>query len=624
MRDRPVPAPASRPASWFAAAGAVACTYFYFLIFAEFALLELARHAVPATQLRGVMAAMAGGGIIGAVTAAARFRADRASRQLRGAFLACAGSAALAAVATRPALLWPAATAAGLSLGGLTVVLASSLRLATHRRRLGFAIGLGTGLAYASSNVPAVFQGSATTQSLAAAGVALLGSALPRWMSAGECEASRDSDYARPGVLRWVLVLLLLVWCDSAAFYVIQHSAPLRGATWGGPAALWANAFSHLVTAVAAGVLLDRGARSAVAFGAMGALALGSLMLAGAVPGRGLAPWCYTAGVSLYSTVLVEYPARSGRPRTAAIVYAVAGWVGSGLGIGMAQDMRGIPVAFVITATIAVTLLLSVRSRPLRTSAALLAAAALGRESQANETDATIALGREVYIAEGCLHCHSQYVRPQVAGDVGRWGPATSLAQARRASPPLLGNRRQGPDLANVGLRRSPEWNRLHLIDPCSVSPGSRMPAYDYLFSPGNNRGDALVAYLASLGADAVEARDQQIAAWRPQTQDVLPPVEAQRLFVRLCAPCHGKEGRGDGGLAAQLSVRPPDWSLGFRRATPGMAVEETLARIIKFGLRGLPMAGHEYLPDGDVVGLARHVASLHKPESGARSPVQP
>ncbi|MNC91199.1 hypothetical protein D3C83_74080 [compost metagenome] len=54
----------------------------------------------------------------------------------------------------------------------------------------------------------------------------------------------------------------------------------------------------------------------------------------------------YAAGVSLYSTALVFYPARSGRPGLAALVFAVAGWIGSALGIGMAQHHDRIPVWF--------------------------------------------------------------------------------------------------------------------------------------------------------------------------------------------------------------------------------------------------------------------------------------
>jgi len=112
--------------------------------------------------------------------------------------------------------------------------------------------------------------------------------------------------------------------------------------------------------------------------------------------------------------------------------------------------------------------------------------------------DELVRRGREVYVAEGCIHCHSQYVRPGT-GDVEGWGPARPLQELERQRPPLFGNRRQGPDLLNVGARRTPEWLRLQLQSPRSVVPGSRMPAYAHLFRAGRPEGEALLAYLLSL-----------------------------------------------------------------------------------------------------------------------------
>lgn len=110
----------------------------------------------------------------------------------------------------------------------------------------------------------------------------------------------------------------------------------------------------------------------------------------------------------------------------------------------------------------------------------------------------SIPLGREVYIAQGCIHCHSQYVRP-VGQDTALWGAPTMVDAALAQEPVLIGNRRQGPDLANVALRRPREWNRLHLIDPQSLMPGSRMPKYAYLFEADDPRGPALLDYLDRL-----------------------------------------------------------------------------------------------------------------------------
>jgi mono/diheme cytochrome c family protein len=187
--------------------------------------------------------------------------------------------------------------------------------------------------------------------------------------------------------------------------------------------------------------------------------------------------------------------------------------------------------------------------------------------------------------------------------------------------PPLFGNRRQGPDLAQVGNRRSPEWQRLHLKNPQAMHPGSRMPAYAYLFRGEEGRGEALVAYLASLGEESLVERIAVAARWQPSVRGGVGvgADEGARLFSMWCAACHGAEGRSDGALAGQLSVRPPDWTREpwrhVRADEP--RVETALARIIKFGLLGTPMAGHEYFTDGEAVALARYVARLYERRTG-------
>lgn len=125
-------------------------------------------------------------------------------------------------------------------------------------------------------------------------------------------------------------------------------------------------------------------------------------------------------------------------------------------------------------------------------------ALALSIAAPARAEDAAVRRGREVYIAEGCIHCHSQYVRPDTS-DEDWWGPAHPLEELQRQRPPLFGNRRQGPDLLNVGARRPAEWLRLQLQSPRAAMPGSRMPSYAHLFRAGQPEGEALLAYLLSL-----------------------------------------------------------------------------------------------------------------------------
>ena len=39
------------------------------------------------------------------------------------------------------------------------------------------------------------------------------------------------------------------------------------------------------------------------------------------------------------------------------------------------------------------------------------------------------------------------------------------------------------------------------------------------------------------------------------------------------------------------------------------------IARIVKFGVKGTDMAGHEYLPDAEVAAIAEYVASQRQTE---------
>jgi cytochrome c oxidase cbb3-type subunit 2 len=236
----------------------------------------------------------------------------------------------------------------------------------------------------------------------------------------------------------------------------------------------------------------------------------------------------------------------------------------------------------------------------------------------AEPSAAQIERGHQVYVAEGCINCHSQYVRP-VAADAERWGPSRPLAEALGQAPPQLGNRRQGPDLQNVANRRPREWQRLHLITPRAVTPGSRMPGYASLFAGDGSRGEALLDYLDSLGSGTMATRWTAAQAWTPRGAGPAADADAgRRHFLAFCAGCHGSEGRGDGRLAAQLPVPPRDLVAGawiYQPAgTDPAAARLALARLIKFGVPGSTMAGHEYLSDDEVLALADYVRNLRRP----------
>jgi cytochrome c oxidase cbb3-type subunit 2 len=94
--------------------------------------------------------------------------------------------------------------------------------------------------------------------------------------------------------------------------------------------------------------------------------------------------------------------------------------------------------------------------------------------------------GREVYIENGCVYCHSQQVRdPSFTTDVDRgWGTrATVPADYVYDRPHLIGTMRTGPDLANVGQRLpDADWHLIHFYNPRAVVVWSIMPSFPFLF----------------------------------------------------------------------------------------------------------------------------------------------
>ena len=89
--------------------------------------------------------------------------------------------------------------------------------------------------------------------------------------------------------------------------------------------------------------------------------------------------------------------------------------------------------------------------------------------------------GRDVYIREGCVGCHSQMVRP-FRSEVERYGPQSKAGEFVYDHPFLWGSKRTGPDLLRVGGKYNDNWHFNHMWSPESTSPGSIMPGYKWLF----------------------------------------------------------------------------------------------------------------------------------------------
>ncbi len=90
--------------------------------------------------------------------------------------------------------------------------------------------------------------------------------------------------------------------------------------------------------------------------------------------------------------------------------------------------------------------------------------------------------GRDLYIREGCVGCHSQMIRP-FRSEVERYGPYSKAGEYVYDHPFLWGSKRTGPDLLRVGKKYSDSWHLNHMYDPQSTSPGSIMPSYPWLIT---------------------------------------------------------------------------------------------------------------------------------------------
>ena len=115
--------------------------------------------------------------------------------------------------------------------------------------------------------------------------------------------------------------------------------------------------------------------------------------------------------------------------------------------------------------------------------------------------------GRDVYLANGCVGCHSQMIRPFRA-ETERYGHYSVAGESVWDHPFLWGSKRTGPDLARVGGRYSDDWHRAHLYNPRDLVPESIMPAYPFLADTmidGTLTGKKM-AVLRSLGVPYTDA----------------------------------------------------------------------------------------------------------------------
>lgn len=174
--------------------------------------------------------------------------------------------------------------------------------------------------------------------------------------------------------------------------------------------------------------------------------------------------------------------------------------------------------------------------------------------------------GRRIYLREGCVYCHSQFVRPQDRD----FGPLVMAGDYVYDTPNLLGTIRTGPDLSNEGGKHPDAWHLAHFKNPRSITPASVMPPFVYL---KDDEFKALIAYIQSLGKkrivkyDRIYHPDEFIKVLEKRKVDVNSSAAANAgrgIFQQNCATCHGTHGLGNGPNAISLAKKPANFSRPF------------------------------------------------------------
>lgn len=596
----------------------VAGVYAYFLLFSQFAFLEVVQSAgFGDMRIKAVLGLMALGGVAGACVA----QRWQKTLMLRYGLIGCMAAAALVLKRQDIVSLSVVSLVMGLSLGVVTVALAALLPEWLPRSKGCVSVGFGTGLGYALCNVPALFMATPMEQCRIAVYFALgaYGALFLQRFSGvmPEEEESMGMALGKRHHVAIVLVFLAFVWMDSGAFYVIQHAPDLKKATWGADK-LWINAALHFVAAVLAGGMLARGRFRWLLMAAALILGLAAMWVNDGST-LVIAGYFYPVAVSFYSTALVCWPGllegKAGSWKRAAWVFAIAGWIGSGLGIGMVENLHRVPTWFVIVAwsVIIAGLFGGLKHRLWFLVTGLGIYFLLGYVPVRTTASTAVERGRQVFVAEGCMHCHSQYIRPGSL-DESMWGKAIDAKEVLVGEPVLIGNRRQGPDLSRVAGRRSATWLRLHFIEPRSLVPDSAMPSYAYLFADG--RGDDLIAYLTHTAERDIPVVQEMAQRWTASDAISLNQEMGKTLYHEHCSICHGENGRGDGVLAQRLTRMPANladgpWTWSAER--DGESGAASIARIVRYGIPGTDMPGHETWTPEQLQSVAEYIGDWRK-----------
>jgi hypothetical protein len=344
--------------------GGLTVSHVVLLLYVQLGFVDrLEQLALGPARTRYVLAAMGLAGFATSLAAPLLLRARHPVWVLRLGFLISFLAIALSMVSGAfPLLLLAAAgMSLGLSLGYVSLV--ATARPAFRARRVGVKVGLGTGLAYAICNVPWVFLSSPEAKGLVslvacAAGAlmtfAMRDAAPPENLAAARTGEEHKAEPA--GFISILMIFFSLVWLDSGAFAIILDNPTLRLAFWGTETLQWRNSVLHIASALLGGWLIDRGRlRSTLTLSYL-VIVLAIHLLQQPTPMALLASAGYVCAASLYTVALFAYapaclgPDGDSRLHGRWVLFALAAWVGSTLGIGMMQELHAVPAWAMVSA----------------------------------------------------------------------------------------------------------------------------------------------------------------------------------------------------------------------------------------------------------------------------------
>ena len=171
---------------------------------------------------------------------------------------------------------------------------------------------------------------------------------------------------------------------------------------------------------------------------------------------------------------------------------------------GMHRSLEGWPLVFTVLTTIAILVGGLVEIVPL-----MLADEAAERIETVEPFTPLELAGRDIYISEGCVGCHSQAVR-SFRHELERYGEYQRAGETVYERPFLWGSKRTGPDLSRVGGKYPHLWHVRHMENPRSTSPGSIMPTYEWMLENEANL-DVLPRKLRALRTLGTPYTDEQV-----------------------------------------------------------------------------------------------------------------